>query len=87
MDMVSQVKRLAKQSLFERKFLHLKDKNTSRSNGVKGSNGTKSLRTQSSHRSTSSVYSRTKERVKVAELLAEKAMIRRKQALDVAAKI
>ena len=54
------------------------------SNGVKGSNGTKSLRTQSSHRSTSSVSSRTKERVKVAELLAEKAMLRCKQALDVA---
>ena len=55
------------------------------SNGAKGSNGTKSLRTRSSHRSTSSVSSRTKERVKVAELLAEKAMLRRKQAIDVAA--
>ena len=54
------------------------------SNGAKGSKGTKSLRTQSSHSSTSSVSSRTKERVKVDELLAEKAMLRCKQALDVA---
>ena len=57
------------------------------SSEVKGSRLIKSLKSPSLHPSTSStaVSSRTKERVKVAELLAEKAMLKRKQALDVAA--